>query len=193
MNLVMVTGGIRSGKTSYAERYLLEKGSSPFFYLPTALPGDPLWESRISIHREKREKRFITLEIEPAALLKTADAGEILKEHVMRSLTVEGALLLDSMGLFVAACLVENATVWDLTVSHFLDGLKSRSHLTVLVAEEVGMALVPGTPEGRLFTDRMGEVRQIIASSAREVILTVSGLPLILKPQPSSGDLGLTP
>ncbi|MHB1565073.1 MAG: bifunctional adenosylcobinamide kinase/adenosylcobinamide-phosphate guanylyltransferase [Leptospirillum sp.] len=181
MNLVMVTGGIRSGKTDYSERYLLENGSSPFFYLPTALPGDPLWESRISLHQEKRESRFMTLEIEPAALLKTADTGEILKEHVMHSLTVGGSLLLDSLGLFVAACLGETDAVWQGTADELLARLRQRPQLTVLVAEEVGMALVPGTREGRLFTDRLGEIRQAVAALAGEVIFILSGLPLVLK------------
>lgn len=181
MNLVMVTGGIRSGKTDYSERYVLEHGASPYFYLPTALPGDPLWEARISLHQEKREARFLTLEIEPAALLKTADPGEVLKEHILRSLTVEGTLLLDSLGLFVAACLGENDALWQGTVNGVLDLIKRRTRLTVVVAEEVGMTLVPGSREGRLFTDRLGELRQIIAGLSEEVIFVLSGLPLILK------------
>ena len=187
MNLVMVTGGIRSGKTDYSERYLLENGSSPYFYLPTALPGDPLWEARILLHQAKRAPRFIILEIEPAALLKTADTGEVLKDHIMHSLTVEGSLLLDSLGLLVAACLGENDAIWQGTVKSILEALKRRTHLTVLVAEEVGMSLVPESREGRLFTDRLGEFRQVIAGLSREVIFVLSGLPLILKTQSSSG------
>lgn len=193
MNLVMVTGGIRSGKTDYSERYVLEKGSSPYFYLPTALPGDPLWEARIFLHREKRDLRFMILEIEPAALIKTADTGEVLKDHIMHSLTVEGSLLLDSLGLLVAACLGENDAIWQGTVKSILDVLKRRTHLTVLVAEEVGMTLVPGNREGRLFTDRLGEFRQAIAVLSREVIFVISGLPLILKTQTSSGEDGDAP
>jgi adenosylcobinamide kinase/adenosylcobinamide-phosphate guanylyltransferase len=193
MNLVMVTGGIRSGKTDYSERYLLEKGTSPYFYLPTALPGDPLWEARISLHQEKREPRFMTLEIEPAAFLKKADPGEILKDHIMHSLTVEGSLLLDSLGLFVAACLGENDATWQLTVSNLLDGLKLRRYLTVLVAEEVGMTLVPGTKDARLFADRLGEFRQQVAVLSREVVLILSGLPLILKSQTSPDASGGNP
>lgn len=193
MNLVMVTGGIRSGKTDYSERYLLEKGSSPFFYLPTALPGDPFWAARISLHQEKRESRFMTLEIEPAALLKTADAGEILKEHIMHSMSVEGSLLLDSLGLFVSACLGESDATWQITVKNVLEGFKRRSHLTVLVAEEVGLSLVPETREGRLFADRLGEFRQLISVLSGEVIFVLSGLPLILKSQTPSDNSGINP
>lgn len=186
MNLVMVVGGIRSGKTDYSERYLLDSGSSPYFYLPTALPGDPLWENRILLHQGKREPLFITLEIEPSALQKKADPGEVLKDHLMHCLTVEGSLLIDSLGLFVAGCLGESDDLWQLTIKNILETLKLRTHLTVLVAEEVGMTLVSTTREGRLFTDRLGELRQVIASLAMEVIFMLSGLPLVLKPKSDS-------
>ncbi len=150
-------------------------------YLPSALAGDPLWEARITRHKEVRDSRLHTLERVPSSLLPGLCEHEALKEHLFASLTMEGSILLDSLGLFVGACLSEEDPQWSGTCLRFLEILSARPQLLVVVSEEVGMGLVADSPSGRLFCDRLGELRQELSRLAREVILIVSGLPLWLK------------
>ena len=51
----------------------------------------------------------------------------------------------------------------------------------VLVANEVGLGIVPGTPLGRAFRDAAGRVNQAAAATADRVVLVIAGLPTVLK------------
>jgi len=62
-----------------------------------------------------------------------------------------------------------------------LGALRDTRGPVVLVANEVGMGLVPETPLGRAFRDAAGQLNQVVAAQAQRVVFVVAGLPLVLK------------
>jgi adenosylcobinamide kinase/adenosylcobinamide-phosphate guanylyltransferase len=56
----------------------------------------------------------------------------------------------------------------------------------VLVGSEVGLGIVPENALARRFRDAAGRLHQRLAARADHVVLTVAGLPLIVKPQPGA-------
>lgn len=167
---VLVTGGVRSGKSRHAESLLAD--------LPTVTyvaPGptidedsDPDWVARIAAHRARRPLSWTTLE--------TRDLTSALGH--------DGQLLVDCLGTWLTGVL-DARELWDAssdsvtaTVHELLDdivaALAARDDV-VLVTNEVGLGVVPVHRSGRLFRDLLGLVNQRIATACDEVHLVVAG------------------
>lgn len=179
MSLILVTGGIRSGKSRFAENLALLKGEPPWFYLPTAWPTDPEMVQRIERHRQARDARFSVIPLPPTAAL----VADIL--NTLCAIPKEATLLVDGFGLLLGHFFeVEHDTRLSslLDIIHpLLIFLTERTGLTVVVTDEVGSGGVPLNPSGRIFADLLGEVNQKLALGARFVYLIVAGYPLTLK------------
>ncbi|MHB1286324.1 MAG: bifunctional adenosylcobinamide kinase/adenosylcobinamide-phosphate guanylyltransferase [Leptospirales bacterium] len=179
MSLTLVTGGIRSGKSRFAEEYLLKNGKGPWIYLPTAYPSDPEMVSRIKRHQEERDARFVTLpQLDPS--LSLPDLRQRLKDF-----SLEASVLLDGLGLLLSGLLMghpeEPIQNLVLKATSFLSFLFEREGLTVIVTEESSLGGIPMTPLGRRFTDFIGEMNQMMAGRADAVYLVVVGCILPLK------------
>ncbi len=166
--VTLVLGGARSGKSLYAES-LVERAAPSGTYCATAEAGDAEMAERIAAHRARRDPFWHTLEV-PLAL-----ASAIVTEA-----KPERPLLVDCLTLWLSNLLLAGRPVEDEAAA-----LCAALHLArgpvVLVANEVGMGLVPGTPLGRRFRDAAGRLNQQVAALADRVVFIAAGLPLALK------------
>jgi adenosyl cobinamide kinase/adenosyl cobinamide phosphate guanylyltransferase len=164
--LTLVLGGARSGKSRYAEG-LITALPPPWTYIATAEAGDDEMAARIAGHRARRGTQWHTVEA-PRALV--------------QALSACGAepVLVDCLTLWLSNLMLAEADI-DAETAQLEQALATANGPRVLVANEVGSGIVPGTALGRRFRDRQGILNQRIAARAERVILTVAGLPQALK------------
>jgi adenosylcobinamide kinase/adenosylcobinamide-phosphate guanylyltransferase len=166
--VTLVLGGARSGKSRYAER-LIEETSVQGIYIATAEPGDAEMASRIAAHRARRGSFWHTVEapIEVPSVI----AGEAASDR---------PLLIDCLTLWLSNLLLADKCV-EAETATLSAALREAAGPVVLVANEVGLGLVPETPLGRRFRDAAGRLNQEIAALADRVVFVAAGLPLVLK------------
>ena len=178
--LCLILGGVRSGKSSFAEKLAQDIGG-PTLYVATGLPIDQEMEQRIRRHRESRPADWNTLE-EPINLAAGIEAE-------IGSMEAPGAVLVDSLDLWVANWLLEHQDAESEAVEASaicaIDRLLRMACDTpaayFLVSSEVGLSLVPPEPLGRRFQDLLGLVNQRVAAAADRVYLVVAGIPKQIK------------
>lgn len=168
---ILVTGGVRSGKSTHAEALI---GDEPATYVaPGPTPDeeqDPDWAARIAAHRARRPISWTTLE--------TQDLSAAISQ-------AEHPVLVDCLGTWLAA-VIDAADAWehDVAVVHDLvvartdevvAAVRGCAHHLVLVTNEVGLGVVPEHRSGRLFRDLLGTVNQQVAAACDEVHLVVAG------------------
>jgi len=166
--LTLVLGGARSGKSSYAER-LVETAAPAGVYCATAEAGDAEMAARIAAHRARRGRFWRTVEA-PLALAPVI-GSEAAGGH---------PLLVDCLTLWLSNLLLAGRPV-DEEMEALCGALRLAAGPVVLVANEVGMGLVPETPLGRQFRDAAGFLNQEVAALADRVVFVAAGLPLVLK------------
>ena len=174
---VLVTGGVRSGKSFHAESLLLAAA-----HVTYVAPGptieeeaDPDWTARISAHQERRPSHWSTRE--------TRDLAAAIADG-------EDALIIDCLGTWLAAQIDELdgwssvQDEWEAQLMERLDAavdaLARTKRMVVVVTNEVGMGVVPERRSGRVFRDLLGVVNQRFASECTEVHLVVAGRVLVL-------------
>lgn len=166
--VTLVLGGARSGKSRYAEN-LVKGAAASATYIATAEAGDAEMAARIAEHQRRRGDFWRTVE-EPLDL-----AGAIRAYAAP-----ERPILVDCLTLWLSNLILVGRVVEH--ESEILCGaLREPRGPVVLVANEVGMGLVPETPLGREFRDEAGLFNQQIAALADRVVFVAAGLPLVLK------------
>lgn len=167
--VTMLTGGSRSGKSRRALE--LAAGYGRRVFVATAEPLDGEMTERIRRHRAERGEGFTTVE-EPLdlgpALAGLADA----EVAVVDCLTVWLGNLMYHRGI---------GDLDGAEVAALLAALRAPRCDLVVVTNEVGMGIVPGDAESRLFRDLAGGLNQRVAAVADRVEVMISGLPLVLK------------
>ncbi|MFA5081516.1 MAG: bifunctional adenosylcobinamide kinase/adenosylcobinamide-phosphate guanylyltransferase [Hydrogenophilaceae bacterium] len=165
----LILGGARSGKSRYAEQRAAATGR-PVTVIATAEAGDAEMAARITRHRLERPGHWRTVE-EPLALA-SALAGQ----------TDTGqCLLIDCLTLWLNNLLAAGDAVFQMEREALLERLPGLPGEIILVANEVGLGVVPMGELSRRFVDEAGRLNQEIAQLADEVVLMAAGLPLILK------------
>jgi len=166
---VLVLGGARSGKTSFAERMAMRGGQRPL-YLATAQVLDAEMLERVRLHQEHRHRRFSTLE-EPLALSAALKAAA--KDH--------DVILVDCLTLWITNLLGAGRDVAQ-AVDELIATLGATDGARViLVSNEVGLGIVPDNAMARMFRDLAGAAHQRLADICSEVHFVVAGLPMTLK------------
>lgn len=176
----LVLGGARSGKSAYAEAVLAAlPDATPVTYVATggSRPDDGEWAKRVAAHRSRRPAAWRTVE--------TTDLVPLLE-----SAGPADALLVDCIALWLAGVL-DGTGVWDgregadEAVDRRCDALVEAWRTTrgraVLVSNEVGSGVVPGTVSGRRYRDELGRLNIRLAAAADEVVLVVAGIPRTLR------------
>lgn len=193
--IVLMTGGARSGKSTYAEKYLADRYDA-VSYIATAIPFDDEMRHRIAKHQAQRPSHWATYE-----------AYRNLEQLVSEIDLKAEACLLDCLTILVTNYMMDATHIdWDKpeaqavqivqtevleAVEHLLVKLKSLKLDMVFVTNELGMGIVPENPMARAFRDIAGRVNQLVAGHADEVYLLVCGLPMVLKTQPSESGASL--
>lgn len=171
--LVLVLGGTRSGKSSWALHYAEEHYVS-YLFLATAQVLDEEMAARVKRHKESRGPKWKVLEepIEIAEALRTGCA-------------VSDVVVVDCLTIWLSNVLLQ---LGEAQIEHYQQGLlkslSSRNQSVIIVSNEVGMGIVPEYAVGRKFRDHAGLLNQKVASLADKVIFLMAGLPLYLKGAP---------
>lgn len=166
----LILGGARSGKSRYAET-LIERESPPCHYAATAQAFDDEMVERIALHRARRDARWITHD-------RPLDLAALIDE-----IPDEAPLLIDCLTLWLSNHLLADHDL-EQEQERLLSALARRVGLTVLVANEVGLGIVPDNALARRFRDAAGRLNQAVARQADEVVFMVAGLPMMVKPAP---------
>lgn len=170
----LVLGGIRSGKSQLAETIVVES-KRPVTYIATATAGDTEMRVRIQQHQQRRPEHWGLIE-EPLAL------GDVLNaQQSARNDTVAPSLLIDCMSLWLSNLLHAGGVTFQLEKENFLAALDNYSGDVVIVSNEVGFGIIGMDPLTRRFADELGWLNQALAKKCERVVLTVAGLPQVLK------------
>lgn len=178
----LVLGGIRSGKSAYAERVAAENArGQPVLYIATGIAVDTEMEERIRRHQQRRPQNWQTLEapLSPVGAL----------QDPIRTLDPPPVLLLDSIDVWVSNLMLEHEGTPQLELEarivgaarRFADYVQETDRRAVVVSSEVGHSLVATTSMGRQFQDLLGTVNQAMAEAADQVTMVVAGLPVPIK------------
>ena len=184
--LILILGGARSGKSTFAQQ-LAQRSERSVAFIATATASDEDMHNRIALHRATRPAHWPTIE-EPLklaiALRRAADVADVIlldcitvwlsnwffsrgdpdriEMANMNSSYTEGAL---------------NAIEELLTALAALDGSKT----LIAVTNEVGLGIVPAYALGRVYRDVLGCVNQHLAAAAARVYLMIAGLGVDIK------------
>ncbi|MEV2240196.1 bifunctional adenosylcobinamide kinase/adenosylcobinamide-phosphate guanylyltransferase [Micromonospora sp. NPDC049891] len=174
-NTLLVLGGIRSGKSEFAESLVADAPTVRYLATAADAGDDPEWAARLAAHRARRPASWRTEET-------AADPRRLA--DVIASARPEETLLVDDLGGWVTVLLDPAHQPADdtATVDELAAAVRSCAARLVLVSPEVGLSLVPTTPLGRAFTDALGAVNRAVADACDTVVLVVAGQPCRLKP-----------
>lgn len=182
--LILVTGGARSGKSSFAEEKAGSFGKN-ILYIATAIAFDNEMKERIRRHRMQRPEGWETLEA-------FRDFSRVLPHMLER----RDAVLLDCVTVMISNIMLQKEMDWeglsvdDMNeaerevagqVESLLTIIKEADMPFILVTNELGMGVVPPTVLGRAIRDIAGRANQQLARAADEVYLCVSGIPVRIK------------
>jgi adenosylcobinamide kinase/adenosylcobinamide-phosphate guanylyltransferase len=168
--LVLVLGGAKSGKSSWALRYT-ESSYRSYLFLATAEVQDEEMRERVNRHRQQRRAEWQLLEepIEIAEALETKISGP-------------EAVLIDCLTLWQTNVLLQKGEEQvRFYQSGLLRALERKKQAVIIVSNEVGTGIVPEKALGRRFRDHAGELNQKVAALADRVVFVMAGLPLYLK------------
>jgi adenosylcobinamide kinase/adenosylcobinamide-phosphate guanylyltransferase len=166
--LIYVTGGARSGKSSYAQTLAQKLHPNPV-YVATARKWDGDFEKRIERHQADRDERWENIE----------------EEKHPSKLDLKGkVVVIDCVTLWLTNFFVDSKNDIDQSLVAFkaeVDALKKIPCTLIIISNEIGMGVHSQSEIGRKFTDLQGWANQYLASKSDQATLMVSGLKVKLK------------
>lgn len=166
----LILGGARSGKSALAGRRAAESGSR-VVWIATAQALDAEMVERIACHRAERPPHWRTVE-EPLHL------AAVLRRHAAD----DACVVVDCLTLWLTNLLLaEDAALLERETAVLLDALPVLPGEVILVANEVGLGIVPENALARHFRDEAGRLNQRVAALCEKVTFVAAGLPLTLK------------
>lgn len=181
--VVLVTGGARSGKSTFAEQYAARNGSRGI-YIATSPVFDEELAERVLLHQQRREQSFFVWETreEPYEL---ADLIRELRSCAERS-EKDTVILVDCLILWLSNWLLRYEQDHPVErimekVAELQEAIRAFPGTILLVSNEVGYGIVPEYPLGRVFRDLAGLMNQRVAAECDQVFLVTAGIPIELK------------
>lgn len=173
--IVLVGGGVRSGKSAFALALARRLGARRGF-VATAQPLDDEMRARVEAHRRERASEFETVEA-PLDLVAAVEALRAARPDVV---------VVDCLTLWLSNLLLRGDPQIRIAeeISRLADALATSPFHVVLVTNEVGMGVVPETALGRAFRDVAGRAHQALARRADRVYFAALGCVLRLRPAP---------
>jgi adenosylcobinamide kinase/adenosylcobinamide-phosphate guanylyltransferase len=166
--ITFITGGARSGKSSFAQRLAEEQSEKPV-YLATARIWDEDFANRIKRHRDGRDERWQTVE-EEKELSKHDFSGKVV---MLDCITLWLTNYFHDSDYRIDETLEAAKTEWTKFVQQEMN--------LIVVSNELGMGVHPENEMARKFADLQGWMNQFIAQQAETVYLMVSGIPVKIK------------
>lgn len=168
---LLVLGGARSGKSAYAQARA-EALDGRLIYIATAQAFDAEMVDRIAQHRADRDARWTTIE-EPLDLPAAIEANS----HA------DTIVLVDCLTLWASNLLLADHDL-GAALQALTKAVAGCQGPVILVANEVGLGIVPDNALARRFRDYAGSINQAVAAAAGEVVMMFAGLPMTIKPAP---------
>lgn len=167
MKIILITGGQRSGKSLYAERLALSLSSHPV-YVATAHVWDEEFRQRVIKHQQRRGPEWENIEEE-----------RLLSRHDLTGkVAVVDCITLWCTNFFFELQDVDKALA---ALQTEFDRFTNQDATFIFVTNEIGSGGVSDNAVQRKFTDLQGWMNQYVASHADEVVLMVSGIPVVIK------------
>lgn len=165
--VILITGGQRSGKSTYAEKLALELSPTPI-YIATAKVWDEEFRQRVIRHQERRGPEWTNIEEE---------------KHLSRHDVSGRVVLIDCLTLWSTNFFVEENDVNQCLklITDEFDRFTSQDATFIFVTNEIGLGGTSANDIQRHFTDLLGWVNQHVAAVADQVVLMVSGIPVTIK------------
>jgi adenosylcobinamide kinase/adenosylcobinamide-phosphate guanylyltransferase len=169
--VIFVTGGCRSGKSSFALDYANKQFRKKVF-LATSQALDDEMERRIAQHRKARGHDWTTIE-EPIKLTETLASLKANCEVV----------LIDCLTIWISNLLMDGETEERIIfrTENLIEGMKKIGQSIMIVSNEVGSGIVPENKIARIYRDIAGIVNQKVAVFSDTVVLTIAGIPHVIK------------
>lgn len=167
----LILGGVRSGKSLYAEQLASQTMSSKI-YIATAEVLDGEMAERIEIHKKRRGEDWKTIE-EPVEIIKIINPPATGHQP-------PATILIDCLTLWLANLLHREIDIIQ-QVDLLVEALEATRAEVILVSAEAGLGIIPENALARKFLDYAGILHQRVAGVANEVVLVVAGIPMIIK------------
>jgi len=166
--IILITGGQRSGKSSYAQKLALSLSSSPI-YLATSRIWDDEHRKRIEHHKAERVKEWISIEEEK----------ELSKHDFANQVVLVDCVTLWATNYFFDLDSDISTALHELKIE--FDKLIVQNAVFIFVTNEIGMGEMSANDIQRRFADLQGWLNQYIASKADTVYIMISGIPVKIK------------
>jgi len=167
MAVTLITGGVKSGKSTWALRYAEERGTRRLF-IATATAHDDEMRARIARHQEDRGRRWVTRE-EPRDIAGVID--QLQSDY--------DVLLIDCLTMWVSNLMTlykeKEKDIAD-ACAHLFSVLSGTANRIVFVTNEVGMGIIPADPLSRTYQRILGRLNADIAGLSDEVFVMLSGI-----------------
>ena len=179
--ITLITGGSRSGKSSFGERLFEEENN--VLYIATSMITDDEMRERVTIHKNSRNQNWKTFE-------GYRDLDKVIEETNCKYIILECITTMITNLMFDKYTDFDNLSREDISsleesiteqVTRIITKAKETNKELVIITNEVGFGLVSEYKLGRIFTDISGRINQLIGRLCDEAYLVVSGLPLKLK------------
>jgi adenosylcobinamide kinase/adenosylcobinamide-phosphate guanylyltransferase len=183
--VTLITGGARSGKSSFAEKLMKEKGEK-ILYVATAKPIDAEMKDRIKKHQERRPDHWDTLEQYRGLGAVLPELSKKYDGILLDCVTIMSTnIIFDDPAMLKEDVPFEQMMETEKTlvaeIEDFIACFPALACDLILVTNEVGLGLVPEYPLSRFYRDALGRVNQALGRAADELYLVTCGVPLRIK------------
>ncbi len=167
--VTLVSGPNRCGKSVWAEGLLRNKKAVTYIATSDGYPEDKDWQERVKLHKKRRPKFWTIIE-----------SNTDLIEDINK-IPFTDSILIDSIGGLVTSHLSKSDAIWQAIQIELINTILNRKANVVIVTEEVGWGVVPGTLVGNLFMNRICELNNLLQQISLDSWLVINGRAINLK------------